>query len=80
MLRTQGDHFQSERTPKEYHTYNRVPRVHIATDDTQMYPVYESPGSQRGTVKEWADAMQIDWPRGGNSSFKIDGVFKLPFS
>lgn len=59
--------FEANEPPKESHIYNREPRVHAATDDMQMYPVYGSPGSQRGTVEEWADAMQIDWIRSGKT-------------
>jgi hypothetical protein len=33
----------------------------------QMFPVYGDPGRRRGTVAEWANAMQIDWLTKGKS-------------
>jgi hypothetical protein len=40
----------------------------FSTDSAgQMFPVYGDPGRRRGTVAEWADAMQIDWLTKGKS-------------
>lgn len=55
--------FEKNQPVKTSHAYTRRSLDSMRSVDgvTGMFPIYGSPGTRRGTIEEWSDAMQIHW-------------------